>query len=206
LLFSFEKMRSLVATIVAFAVFAATSLAQDSNQTAPFSLRLVSKNETLNGASLVACHEGAAVEGICVDFSRTSSETFAFNYTDYSLPYGTLVWNFTFTGEDGLASLWVPAALAFNLASNVAIPLFQPGYGNDEWTFDNHDLLLLGSYIDDTKAPGQQATGQKSYNRWYICDTYYGYAYTTLSWQLGRSPPQNPTCQKVDVKRVYHRS
>lgn len=37
----------------------------------------------------------------------------------------------------------------------------------------------------------------------YICDTYYGYRYTTLAWVLGNAPPQNPTCCAVDVVRQF---
>lgn len=37
----------------------------------------------------------------------------------------------------------------------------------------------------------------------YICTTYAGYLYQTLAWTLGNAPPENPTCQKVDVQRLF---
>ena len=32
---------------------------------------------------------------------------------------------------------------------------------------------------------------------------YTGYHYTALTWVMGVHSPQNPTCQKVNVKRVF---
>jgi hypothetical protein len=184
--------------------FVLPSLAQnDPNQTAPFYLQVVSENATINGNTLVACHEGAAIEGLCLSSQTSQIPTFAFNYTDYSVPFGDLVYNFTFTGQNGLESVWVPAELAYNPLSNVAIPILMPGYGNGQFGFNESDYLSIGGYIDDTKGNSPPTSGNAAYYRWYICDTYYGYSYTTLAWLLGTGTPQNPTCMKVDVKRVF---
>ena len=55
-------------TIIAGALaFAAGVKAQYyANQSAPFYLVLTSQNTTLNGSTLVSCHEGAAIEGLCI--------------------------------------------------------------------------------------------------------------------------------------------
>lgn len=40
--------------------------AQYLNQTAPFALVVISSNTTYNGSTLAACHEGAAIESLCI--------------------------------------------------------------------------------------------------------------------------------------------
>jgi hypothetical protein len=63
--------------------------------------------------------------------------------------------------------------------------------------------MQIHSFVDDTVYP-PKAGQAKAYYRWYMCTTYYGsYTYETLNWVLGSFPPQNPSCQKVDVKREY---
>jgi hypothetical protein len=40
--------------------------------------------------------------------------------------------------------------------------------------------------------------------RWYVCTTLVtSYTYSTLAWVLGSHSPQNPSCVKVDVVRVF---
>ena len=56
-----------------------------------------SDNSTLNGKALYSCHEGAALEGLCVASSppkpaNNISETFNFNYTNSQPNYGLLTW------------------------------------------------------------------------------------------------------------------
>lgn len=48
-------------------------------------------------------------------------------------------------------------------------------------------------------------SGNRAINRWFICDsvTWGGYRYRTLSWMMGGGMPQNPTCQGVNVTRVF---
>lgn len=45
----------------------------------------------------------------------------------------------------------------------------------------------------------------RAVNRWFVCDsvTWGGYRYRTLSWMMGGGMPQNPTCQRVNVTRVF---
>ena len=71
--------------------------------------------------------------------------------------------------------------------------------------FDENGLMNIQQYTDDTLEPGNEyLNGTRSLYRWNICETYYtGYHYTALTWILGKHSAQNPTCQKVDVKRVF---
>jgi hypothetical protein len=75
---------SLVLVLGAFQV-----VAQYTNQSAPFNLVLCSSNATLNGALLGACHEGAAIEGLCPSIGGNASASynqFNFNYTSEQTP------------------------------------------------------------------------------------------------------------------------
>jgi hypothetical protein len=84
----------------------------------------------------------------------------------------------------------------------VAIPLFSPSVEySTPVGFDENGLMNIQNYLDDRVVPPTQST--KAYYRWYICTTYYGYTYQTLAWVLGQYPPENPSCQKVEVKRVF---
>ena len=58
---------------------ASTSLAQYTKQSKPFQLVLHSKSQKYNGVALGACHEGAAIEGLCTAYGGS---TFYFNTTD----------------------------------------------------------------------------------------------------------------------------
>lgn len=93
--------------------------------------------------------------------------------------------------------------LAVNPVSNVAVPLFSPS--DDQFTyvaFDATGKLNIKGYIDDTKVP-LVLNQVKPYHRFWVCETYYGYRYQTLAWVWGNAQPQNPTCQKVEVVRVF---
>lgn len=198
-------------TILAAAVSLATSVSAQNYyniSSKPFHLVLESaKNKTLNGATLSPCHEGAAIEGLCLslnkDLSQAQLYTFNTSFYDTSAPTdigkpGVLVYTLP------VGNMPVPSALTLNAnaVSNVAVPLFFPGSDNAEQVaFDKNNHLNIQGYIDDTVYP--PATGTKAYYRWYICNTQAGYAYTTLAWVYGNKAPENPTCRKVDVKRVF---
>ena len=177
------------------------------NQTEPFQLILSSTtNSTLNGAALYACHEGAAIEGLCVGASGppSLSNTYNFNYTDQQTPDEVL-------GYTGLVT-WVLHGGNFNASSslqlepqpttNVAVPLFFPGdQGFASFGFDQEDKLYVLGYLDNTVSPPVYKT--QGYYHWYACITNAGYVYQTLAWTVGSGAPENPSCQKVDVKRVF---
>ncbi len=68
-----------------FAFAASRAVAQFTSQSKPFNLVLSSSNKTLNGGLLGACHEGAAIEGLCVDVGAK----------DPSAPYNQYTFNTT---------------------------------------------------------------------------------------------------------------
>lgn len=199
-------------TILALAAALAASVSAQDNyynvSSRPFHLVLESaKNKTLNGGTLTTCHEGAAIEGLCLSLNKdvSQSQTFTFNTSIYDTSAPTDI------GKTGVLAYTLPAGnepipsaltLSANPVSNVAVPLFFPGDDNAvQLAFDKNNHLNIQGYVDDTVYP--PATGTKAYYRWYICNTQAGYAYTTLAWVYGNKAPENPTCRKVDVKRVF---
>jgi hypothetical protein len=71
--------------ILAFA--ASRAVAQYTNQSKPFNLVLSSSNKTLDGALLGACHEGAAIEGLCF-FSGPKNASASYNQYTFNTTSG----------------------------------------------------------------------------------------------------------------------
>ncbi|PBP22198.1 hypothetical protein BUE80_DR006985 [Diplocarpon rosae] len=197
-------------SLLAGLAFATAISAQDPyyrNQTAPFKLVLSSHNKTIDGSYLYACHEGAAIEGLCVAKSVSSySGAFTFNYTDINGPpsypefgyLGLITWELQGSNFNVSSSL----NLDNSPTSNVAVPLFYPGdQGFTNFAFDKGNKLFVAGFLDNTVSP--PAYKAKAYYRWYVCLTNAGYTYTTLAWSVGSARPENPSCDSVDVKRVF---
>ncbi|KAF2704595.1 hypothetical protein K504DRAFT_461356 [Pleomassaria siparia CBS 279.74] len=197
---------------LALALAASTS-AQYYNQSKPFHLVVVSENKTIDGDTLSACHTGAAIESLCLSKQPSSSKptpitpaTFYFNTSNSAItPNDT-------RGVTGIVTyvlrtnLPTPESLDLyiNPTSDVALPLLWPGDTMaTTMNFDNQNLLNIQGYVDDTVSP-PVARDNQAYYRWYSCSTYWqGYQYVTLAWKLGKGNPQNPSCVKIDVKRVW---
>ena len=203
------------------------------DQCADFNLVIQSHNKTLDGKLLGACHDGAVHEGLCIvdnSFNFTSSYVnFQFNTTrgictetnstgtftipcsnnpvDPTFQSGTLTWWLDFTGESGPDRISQAMLLEFQPWSNVALAQisFDNYWSRTFVAFDKQDLLNILVSQDDMLEPGfEYLQNPKALYRWYICQTYYTeYHYTALTWVMGTHSPQNPTCEKVDVKRVF---
>ncbi|OCK76300.1 hypothetical protein K432DRAFT_385544 [Lepidopterella palustris CBS 459.81] len=200
---------SIIASL--FALAASTAVAQYTNQSAPFELVLLSQNPTINGSKLIACHEGAGIEAACRGGSIATSgpgfSTFQFNTSIYSVPTnesagvtGYLTYElrgFNFNESE-------PMVLSVDPVSNVALPIFSPSYFATEVAFDREGLMNIQGYVDDRTIPISTTMIYVAYYRWFVCSTYYsGYRYQALTWVLGEFPPENPSCVKVQVKRVF---
>ena len=186
-------------------------LAQDSyysSQTPPFYLVLKSSNSTLNGSALASCHEGAAIESLCPGAAfnpALNPATYNLNYSSVAYPTpsdnitGLLTW--TLKGSD--FTLISPLSFSYNPTSNVAVPMFYPSeVGTIPFGFDEEGRLVLSNYYyDDTVVPG--VFKQVTLNRWQVCTTAMGYVYDTIAWVMGKGEPQNPTCQSVEIYRVW---
>jgi hypothetical protein len=76
------KRFGIFATVV-LSLLDSFSLAQN-QQSKPFALVLISENKSINGSALFACHEGAAIEGLCTGGPLKGSDastTFHLNTT-----------------------------------------------------------------------------------------------------------------------------
>ncbi|KAK4087937.1 hypothetical protein PCL_06652 [Purpureocillium lilacinum] len=178
-------------------------------QSKPFNLVLQSSDKSLNGQQLAACHSGAAIESLCL--AGSSGAKFFLNTTQGSTsplkqydPAGVLIWNLPIGGDGGVES--EPMSFYTDPSTNVALPLFEPGYGRQYVAAESKTgRLAVLSYLDDSHTP---PTGDKvrALSNWYVCQSYYtGYQYRTLNWVLGNGSqkPQNPSCVKVEVQRKF---
>lgn len=96
--------------------------------------------------------------------------------------------------------------LSVDPSTNVAIALFEPSYSGIYVSFDSKNLMYIKSYYDDTVSPPIVGKLRNLYH-WYACEyDYSGYLYNVLCWVYGVAPPQNPSCQKVGVERVFKKS
>lgn len=198
-------MKSILSALVALTLSAVS--AQEYNTSAPFTLKLESDNEDINGQFLGACHAGAAIEQLCLsgtDGTPVNYNTFTLNVTSGSTDFetGPLVW--ILQGADFNLS----SGLSFsqNLHSNVAVPSFTPSPSYDYVGFDADNKLFIYSaaYDESTFVAGEYPVGQPAVPQyqWYACYTYTGYYYHALAWAT-TGDPINPTCEEVNVTRTF---
>lgn len=172
-------------------------------QQGPFKLQIESANATLNGQQFASCHSGAAIETLCVGYQGSD---YYYNTTatpptgDYP-QQGLITWNLTYNTNQTESE---PLTLQYSPFSNVAVPVLEPTEYNDAYfSFTSDGYLAIAQSIDDTVVPAAYVSPPKLVQNWYVCQTYYGgYRYTTLAWVVGVDAPQNPSCQKVSVKRA----
>lgn len=156
-------MKSMLSALLALTLSLAS--AQEFNTSAPFTLKLESDNEDINGQFLGACHAGAAIEQLCLsgtDGTPVNYNTFTLNVTSGSTDFetGPLVW--ILRGADFNLS----SGLSFsqNLHSNVAVPTFTPSVSYDYVGFDADNKLFIYSapYDESTFVAGEYPVGAPS--------------------------------------------
>lgn len=120
---STANMKSTVFSAATLLSLASTGLTQYTEQSKPFSLLLKSSNETLNGKALAACHEGAAIEGLCTIAAGkpTDYNTYRFNTSSSAIvsdktlgPTGYLTYELIASNANGKAPLICPHAIVRN--------------------------------------------------------------------------------------------
>ncbi|KAL5118767.1 hypothetical protein ACEQ8H_003270 [Pleosporales sp. CAS-2024a] len=204
-------------TLWATAALASTVAAQDQQyyniSSSPFQLVLKSDNATLHLTVLGACHQGAAIEGLCftgrgINETATPYTTFYYNISSYSSTNsfydndGLLGWNLNTT------SLLVPSAMRLSKSptSNVANAVFSPGWSDPSLvSFDAAGYLYIKATQNDLVDPVGYWDPPLHVKNWYICSTLWSsYRYDTLIWKIGlQGQPQNPACQYVEVFKMY---
>lgn len=97
--------------------------------------------------------------------------------------------------------------LDFGPETNLALPYIAFNSQYDIFGFNEEGFLVIWTSRDDSTTGSVQPIVPvvRAVNRWYICNsvTWAGYRYTTLAWLMGSGLPQNPTCQAVNVTRVF---
>jgi hypothetical protein len=147
---------------------------------------------------------------ICTETNSTGTFTIPCggDPVDPALLSGTITWWLYYNqGSPDAGRVSQAVYLEWYPWSNVALAQISfSEYGSGLGVaFDKKGLMNIVAYLDDRLEPASEylPTPQPLY-RWYICQTQYsGYRYTALTWVFGTNPPQNPTCQKVNVKRVF---
>ncbi|KAH6642660.1 hypothetical protein C7974DRAFT_328184 [Boeremia exigua] len=180
-----------------------------------FRLILRSSNSTLNGTALGACHQGAATEGLCptretVQNPPSSYTTFYHNVSsDDNATAGAAntkgILNWILQAADG-ANYSSAMGLSLSDTSNVANPIFFPGMiAHSPIAFEEDGCTYIEAVQDDTVSPPVYFKPIRKVKNWYVCYTRWSYLYYTLAWKVGLTgQPQNPSCQKVDVIRVFN--
>lgn len=105
-------MAPLKAFVISVLAVVTAVKAQYTNQSAPFTLSICSPNATYDSAALYSCHEGAAIEGLCVTQGGTAIQEqgaptgsqYYLNYSTYTGPnLGWLTYNLPVTGKLALS-------------------------------------------------------------------------------------------------------
>ncbi|OAQ98760.1 hypothetical protein LLEC1_05795 [Akanthomyces lecanii] len=196
-------------TTIASSVLLSGLAAADDIQSKGFKLVLDSEDGSINGKTISSCHSGAAIEGLCIGSSAPDAySTYYLNTTQGSTgspvqgysDSGKLVWNLPLQGQAESEAM----QFFYDPSTNVAHPLFEPSYTATYIAFNDEDNeMAIFSYVDDTVNP-PKAGPFTALKQWYACTTYYsGYSYFTLNWAVGNGKPQNPSCVKTEVKRVF---
>ncbi|KAH5047246.1 hypothetical protein HBI75_004900 [Parastagonospora nodorum] len=201
--------------VLAFAALASIVAAQDQyyNVSSPnFRLIIKSDNATLNDTALGACHQGAAIEGLCLTGEKVSDPASLYTTFYHNVSASTNVSDFDTVGLLGY-NLWsggniiAPSAMQLSISptSNVANAIFLPGwYAPSIVLFEASGSMYINVYQNDLVDPITYFEPPLRAKNWYICATKWAYSYETLIWRVSLvGQPQNPACQWVDIVRVF---
>lgn len=129
------------------------------------------------------------------------------NATSEGGSQGLLIWELPLSNENGTTD-YVPSAmiLSLNYGSNVAVPLFYPGYSYSAGTTyvsisDNGTLYLTGG-VDDSNNNATYPNPVQylgDLTNWNLCYQFTGgYYYYSIAWVFTQ-PAHNPSCQPVQL-------
>ncbi|KAJ4386343.1 hypothetical protein N0V93_009238 [Gnomoniopsis smithogilvyi] len=177
----------------------------------PFAIRITGKTNSSIDGYVGSCHAGAAIEGLCFeapgDGVPGSYNEYYLNTTSANGTQGLLIWELPLTTENGTTD-YVPSAmtLGVNYGSNVAVPLFYPGYSYSPGTTyvsvsDNGTLFLPGGVDDSNNNATYPSPVQYlgDLTNWNLCYQFTGgYYYYSIAWVFTQ-PAQNPSCQPVQL-------
>jgi hypothetical protein len=150
-------------------------------------------------------HAGAAISALGYNSGALNTTT-----TDqfYFSSEGELEWELTVSnGTNSTITVPLPLTLWYNMASNVAPAAFTPSTPNVYLSCypDNGTLYYSSGSVDDRDfnetRPSYESTFGNLTN-FHLCYQYVGgYYYRSISW-VQTLPPQNPSCEPVDLSLV----
>lgn len=122
---------------------------------------------------------------------------------------GTLFWRLPVQINETTPFVEQPMTLQYSPGTNVATPLLGFDYGT-QVGFDGdspqQQRLFVQTWFDDsTFEPGVQPTIGSGYAlyRWFVCWQYIGgYYYQSVGFAT-TLPPNNPTCQAVEILQQF---
>ncbi|PVH83904.1 hypothetical protein DL98DRAFT_613184 [Cadophora sp. DSE1049] len=224
-------MRSLIFGILAFMAAISTAVTYDipkqpfPEESPPFKLVLLSSNSSLDGMTLFACRQVILTDSLCTVNSRDMPHmgrpvpdtprvtTFHLNYT--TEPEATHQQVSPDLGVEGILTRhyanyytdWMPASMRLGYTrAGHAVTLFRGGQERATVVgFDKEDKLFLWGRDDGSLMPQHEVTEDECYTavyHWYVCMTKWMTEFETVVWSSG-DKPDDPTCQKVDIKRVF---
>ncbi|KAF2818498.1 hypothetical protein CC86DRAFT_413824 [Ophiobolus disseminans] len=191
-------MNSITLALVALAATAAEAIFDI--KSSAFCLVLRSGDTEIDGTVLGACHQGAMERSLCQTKLRLQdpAEPGTFFYHKVKSPYqpnannihGSVV--FTLEGGNFQQDLLMKFQSPRDKNADLSISIFGGGQSFTAVNFDNDGKMH------------RWENGVQLYN-WYICQIGYNYPGYPLSWKNGPGTelPQNPTCKKVEVVRVF---
>jgi len=158
--------------------------------------------------ALGACHWSAAYEGLCLTNDTTATParpytTFYHNVSSYDAE-GILNWPMSLYGRVDP----VPSAMRFEYEAgtnlvNIALTPWTDTY-QLVWFEDGSASMYITIAKDDTGKAPDWVHPPKKVKNWYMCTMRYDDTWRSLAWKIGFvGEPQNPTCSKVDVVRVW---
>lgn len=165
-------------------------------------------NRNHHSTVLAPCHQGAAIEGLCLGgkLSDPPAGTFYHNVSD-SATSGAADTDGTLCYDLQIGSGPVPSTMRLytSVTTNVAVAIFMPGARNPSTvSFEENGSMYIPTAFDDTVSPAVYLSYPIHIKKWYICLATWSYTYESLIWSIGvKSEPQNPACQYVEVIRVF---
>ncbi|KAJ4418097.1 hypothetical protein N0V82_005760 [Gnomoniopsis sp. IMI 355080] len=177
----------------------------------PFAIHITGKTNSSIDGYVGSCHAGAAIEGLCYEASGdgvpSSYNEYYLNATSPNGTQGLLIWELPLNNEDGTTD-YVPSAmtLGLNYGSNVAVPLFYPGYsyspGTTYISVSDDGTFYLPGGVDDSNNNATYPDPVQYFGNltnWNLCYQFTGgYYYYSIGWVFTQ-PAQNPSCQPVQL-------
>ncbi|KAI0975515.1 hypothetical protein F4678DRAFT_273012 [Xylaria arbuscula] len=201
----------LLFVVVALATMVASAIAHPFS-TGPSLIRVIGKtNSSLDGYAII-CNGGSGGKGLCYDEKVPGNYLLSRFYYNYSIDtYGTrlgiITYNLNSTSPKDAPALHLGVQLQGSPGSNINPASISPDLENSNtfWVDDN-DKFYIGNIRDDTywNETAPSFRGDRNLSNFHLCWQWVGsYWRHSVAWAT-TLPPQNPSCQPVDLRLVVN--